>query len=315
MKIGFISLVAVRASAKRKKFICASLCLMLCFISVSAQIRLSFNPEPGTKYEFQTEAVQSFKQNVMGQDMVMETEMKGAYLMEIKSKTPQEIHVQFTYQGFVFSTSNSMMPMMNIRYNSKNPIENPSDMDRMLERMFSTLIGKPFTVVFAPDGSAKSVIGMGAIIEDMQKAISADGQIAAQIGAQMTQQFSDEAMKNMFGQWINIYPANAVNLGDSWDMEITMPMNNMNFGVKTTNTLQAVNMNRATIGVAGNIDANLGEGKLTGSQTGTMIVDIPTGITLSSEISQNMKGVISTQGMDIQMEMISNTKMTTKRVD
>ena len=319
MKKGLISLVAVIASVKQKRLVCAILYLMSCFISTSAQIKLSFNPESGTKYEYQMEMVQNVKQNVMGQTMPMETEMNGTYLMEIKDKTPQEIHAQMTYQGFAFSVSS---PMINISYDSKNPNESSSEMDNMFGKMFSALIGKPFTMIFSPNGSVKSVTGIDAIIESMLGASSTSGQVTVQMNAQMGQQFSDENMKNMFGQSFNFYPDNAVKVGDSWNLETTMPMNNMNFGIKTKYTLKEVSNNMATIEVEGYTDMDLAmnmgaemEGKFTGTQTGTMIVDTTTGMPVTSDISLNLKGSIKAQGMDMQMEMNSKTKTSTKGMD
>ena len=312
MKKGNKSLVAIIASVRKKRFVCASLFLMLCVNVAFAQVKLSFNPETGKKFEYKMEAVQNIKQNVMGQEMPMETEMNSTYLMEIKDKTSREIRTQMTYEGFTFLVSS---PMMNVKYDSKKPIDNPSDMDEMFEKIFSTLIGKPFTVVYAPDGSVKSVSGMGAIIENMIGSVSADGQAAAQIGVQMSQQFSDESMKNMFGQSFHIYPDNAVKVGESWNMENSMSMNNMNIGIKTKNTLREVNSNRAIIAVTGEVDMDMGEGKFTGMQTGTMIVDITTGLPVTSDISLNLKGSIKSQGMDIQMEMLTQTKMSVKEIN
>ena len=309
MKRRFVKLVAVIA---RGKSICASLCLMLSLITVSAQIKLSFNPELETKYEYQMEGIQNLKQNVMGQEMSMKTVMKGTYLMEIKDKTPQEIHTQMTYQGFTIVVSSSVL---NVTYDSKVPNKNPSEMDKMFEKMFSTLIGKPFTVVFALDGSVKSVSGMGDIIKNMLESISDDEQLATQMGAQMSQMFSDETMKNMFGQSFNAYPDNTVKVGDSWDMENTIPMNNMNLSIKTKNTLKKINKNKATIEVTGNMDMEMEESKFTGIQTGTTIIDTTTGLPVTNDVSLNMKGTVKTQGMEIQMEIISKAKTEIKKIN
>ena len=293
-----------------KRLVSASL-LMLCLITASAQVKLAFNPNSGTKYEYQMEMVQNIKQNAMGQDMSMGTEMNTTYLMEVKEKTSQEIKVQFTYQRFVFAVSSSMM---NIRYDSKSKTENPSEMEVIFGKMFSTLIGKPFTVIFTPEGLVKSVSGMSAIIENMLKEASADGAIAAQLEAQLGQQFSEESMKNMFEQSFNFYPKNAVKVGESWDTEYNMPMNNMNFSIKNKNTLKEVKANKATIGVIGEMDVEMEESKFTGMQTGTMIVDIATGMFVTSDVSINMKGNIKVQGMDILMDMTSKTKTSVKEV-
>ena len=309
MKI--ISIVATIVSMKKKRIVCIGLCLMLSLITVSAQMKLSFNPAMGTKYEYNMQTVQNIKQNVMGQDIPMETEMSSTYLMEIKNKTPQEIHVQFTYLDFTFLVSSSMM---NLKYDSKNPTENTSEMDKILEKMFSTLISKPFTIVFTPDGSVKSLTGMETIVKNMLNAVSADGQVATQMGAQLSQQFNDESMKSMFGQLFNFYPDNAVKIGDSWDVKNSILMNNMNLDTNTKNTLKGINTNNATIEVAGDIDMNMEGGKLSGKQTGTMILDTTTGMPATSDMSQNMKGSINAQGMDIQMEMISKTKTSAKLI-
>ena len=310
MKI--INIVATIVSMKKNKIACVGLCLIFSLTTVSAQMKLSFNPTMGTKYEYNMEVVQDIKQNVMGQEVSTESEMSGTYLMEIKSKTSQEVQVQFTYMDFTFLVSNAMM---NLRYYSKKPIENPSEMDKMIEKMFNTLINEPFTVVFALDGSVKSVTGMEAIIKKMLDAISADGQMATQIGAQLSQQFSDESMKSMFGQSFNFYPDNAVKIGDSWNVKNSILMSSINIGTNIKYTLKGINTNNATIEVAGDIDMDMEGGKLAGKQTGTMTLDTITGIPVTSDISQDLKGSIKAQGMDIQMEMISKTKTSAKLIN
>ena len=309
-----LNLVDRITSLKRKKIFFASLFLVSCFISTSAQIKLSFNPQKGVKYEHQMGTIQNMKQSVMGQEIPMEMEMNGTYIMEIMDKSAHEIHAQMTFQGFAFNVSS---PMMKIRYDSENPTENPSEMDKVFEKMFNTLIGKTFSLIFAADGSVKSAAGMGDIIENMLEAISSNGQVAEQMRVQMNQQFSDETMKRMFEQSFNFYPENEIKVGDSWNIEMTAPMNNMNFAIKTRNTLKELTNNMASIEVSGDIEMDMGEmgeGKLTGTQTGIMTIDTTTGMPVTSEISQNMKGSIKAQGMEIQMEIASKIKMSTKEI-
>jgi len=296
-----------------KKFVFAGLFLLSGLIVVPAQqVKLSFNPEKGKKYVYQTEVVQNAKQNVMGQEIPVEMEINTTYLMEIKDKTPQEIMVQLTYEEMTYIISS---PMMKMGYDSKNPVENPSDFDQMLSKMFDQMIGQPIVMVIAPDGSVKLLTGMDAIGENMVSAITDDGPMIAQLGAQMKQQYNDAAMKNMFEQSFKTYPDNPVRVGNSWNMESTMMVNNMMAGFKTKYTLKSVSKNMATIAVDGEIEMNPGEGmegKISGTQIGTMIVDTKTGLSLTSEVSQNMKGELKVQGMDIQMEMITNTKTSIK---
>ena len=299
---------------KMKRIAFAVLFLVSGLTIVPAQVKLSFNPEKGKKYEYQTEMIQNIKQNLMGQEVPVEMEMSTKYLMEIVDKTAQETTVQFTYKEMAYIVSS---PMMKMGYDSKNPVENPSDIDQMLSKMFGKMIGQSVVVVIAPDGSVKSVTGMDAIGESMTNAIADGGQIVAQLGAQMKQQFNDASMKNMFEQSFKSYPNNPVRVGDSWNIESTTMMNNMNTGLKTKYTLKSVSRNVATIAVAGEMEISPGagmEGKITGTQTGTTSVDTKSGLTVTGDLSQNMKGTIRAQGVDIQMEMIIKTKTSIKEV-
>ena len=299
---------------KMKRIVFAALFLVSGLTITPAQVKLSFNPEKGKKYEYQTAVIQNIKQNVMGQDVPVEMEMSTTYLMEIKDKTPQEITVQFTYNEVAYIVSS---PMMKMGYDSKSPVENPSNIDQMLGKMFDKMIGQSAMVVIAPDGSVKSLSGMDAIGESMVGAIAGDGQMIAQLGAQMKQQFNDDAMKSSFEQMFKMYPEKAVKAGESWTVENTTMMNNMNTDLKTKYTLKSVSKNIATIAVAGEIEMNPGagmEGKLTGTQTGTVTVDTKTGVTVTSDVSQNMKGTFRVQGMDMQMELTAKAKTSIKEV-
>ena len=70
----------------------------------------------------------------------------------------------------------------------------------------------------------------------------------------------------------------------------------------------------ATIEVTSDFDMDMGEGKLPGTQTGTMIVDTTTGMPVTSDVSLNIKGSIKVQGMEIQMELVQKKKTTTKAI-
>lgn len=273
-----------------------------------------FNPARGAKYEYAMQTVQRLEQNAMGQKIPVETEMDMVYLMEIKDKNPQETQAQFTYRDIAVVISS---PMMKMGYDSKNPVENPSAMDKTFARMFGALIGQPFGLSIAPDGSVKSVTGMDAIAEKMTRAVTGDGAMAAQLSAQMKQQFSNVAVKSMFEQSLKIYPAVAVKPGDSWNVENTMTVSGMNTIIRIKYTLKEVGKNGATIGMDATLDMQSGagmEGTLSGTQTGVMTVDVKSGMPVSSELSQKINGTLKAQGVDILMDMNTKTKISTKEL-
>ena len=299
---------------KVRRIVFAGLFLIACITVASAQVKLSFNPEKGKKYEYQTDMTMNIIQSVMGQTIPMEMEMGFKYLMEITDKTSQEVKVKFTYQEVSYIISS---PMMKMSYDSKNPVENPTGMDQMLSKMFGKLIGQSFQAGIAPDGSVKSVTGMDAVLESMTGAIADNAQVAAQMGEQMKGQFSDNAIKSSFEQSFKIYPANAAKAGDTWNTENVTSVNNMNTSIKTKYTLKEVSRNTATIAVDANVAMDPGammEGKLAGTQSGTIVVDVKTGLPVTNDITMNIKGSVKAQGVDVQMDLTSKSKTTTKEV-
>ncbi len=297
-----------------RKIVFAFLSLSLMLSTASAQVKLSFNPEKGTKYQYTQETVQLLKQTAMGQEIPMEMDVTMSYIMNIKEKNTKETVAQCTYQDISYVLSSAMMKM---GYDSKNPLENPSEMDKMMGKMLGSLIGKPFEMHIASDGSVSSVTGMDAIAESMSQAVAADGPMAMQVGASMKQQFNNETIKNQFEQSLKIYPANLVKEGDSWEASQVMSVSGMNLEMKTKYTLKNVQRNTASIGIESVISmvpsAGM-EGKLSGIQTGTMEVNVKTGMPISSELSQNIKGSLKANGMDVLMDIASKTKTTNKEL-
>jgi len=280
----------------------------------SAQIKLSFNPNKGDKYEYQTEVLQNITQNVMGQEIPIEMEMSQKYLMVIKDKSSQEITAQYTYKEMSYIVSS---PMMKMGYDSRNPIENPSEIDKLVGKMLGAFIDQSFTVVFAPDGSVKSISGMDEIVGKMIDVVSPDDAMAAPLIASMQQQFGEDAMKTSFGQSFKIYPANAVKPGDSWNSKSTTTANNMNVELNTTYSLKSNNKNVAIIDAVSEMNMTPGEGmegNITGTQNGTMTLDSKTGIQISSDISQALKGTLHVQGMDVQMDLSTKMKSSITKV-
>jgi len=94
--------------------------------------------------------------------------------------------------------------------------------------------------------------------------------------------------------------------------------NNIVTDLKTKYTLKSVKRNMATVAVEGDVEMKQGiigiEGKIAGTQTGTMIIDTKTGFPVTGDVSQNVKGTLSAQGMDVQVEMAIKTKTSIKEV-
>ena len=294
------------------KSIITGMCLALGLSFVSAQIKLSFNPEEGVQYVYQTEIVQNIKESTMGIEISINETVSMGWLMTIKRKSAAETEVQFTWKDVSYLLSN---PMIKMGYDSKKMTKNPNSIDKMHEKILSSVIGKSFTLSIAPDGSVNSVSGVDAITEGVTQAVVTDGEMGEQLSASMISQWlGEEAIKGMIEQSLKIYPPNDVKTGDNWMIESKYGISNKKSNIKSVCILKSVRNDMATITVAArNVafePAGGLEGTLNGTQSGDLLVDVKTGIPVSSDLTLNIKGTV--RGQVEMMKMITKMKTTIK---
>jgi hypothetical protein len=134
----------------------------------------------------------------------------------------------------------------------------------------------------------------------------------------MKQMFSGASLKNTFEQSFRIYPDHAVKEGDNWNSEFALTMDPMNTNTKTKYTLKEFNEQTATVDIESDVEVEMAassimEGKIAGTQSGVMLVDIPTGMPVSSDLKQKMQGMIVAQGYEIQMDMENKVNTSIKK--
>ena len=275
----------------------------IAFLSVSmlvqAQVKLSFNPEKGQKYSYLFETEQDMKQTFMGQELPTQVVMTMLMDMDISEKNNDETTLTSTYNAIKMSIAN---PMMSVEYDSQRPKENPTEIENMIATIFLGLIGKSFSVNIDQTGSVKSVSGMDELIQGLLRVLPQDNPAMQQMSGPFLQSFNDDAMKNMFEQSFKIYPANPVNVGDSWEGNITTAIMGMNQTMNNTYMLKAIEGNTAVMDVAStfvfNPEGSI-EGEISGSQSGQMSLDVKTGMPQTSSVIQKYQGKLNAQGAEI----------------
>jgi len=287
--------------------------IVCCTVSVlaQAQVKLSFNPEKGERYQYISKTESTAKQQIMGQEIPMSTVMEMSFDMTVKEKTEDEIRLECIYNDILMSISS---PMIEVKYDSKNPAENPTKMDKMMSQILGALAGKSIIVDFEPNGSVKSISGFDAIMKDMLDGLPENPEMQQMANASM-QSFDDKAIKNMFEQAFKIYPEQAVNIGDSWQGGISMAMMGADNQINNTYQLKSIEEGNAVINVSSVFNlmpAGL-EGALKGEQKGEIRIDIKTGMPISSTVTQTSKGSFEAQGMELQMEVVSKITFEQKK--
>ena len=299
---------------KMKEIVITGLCMTSGIIS--AQTKLSFNAEVGSKYEYSNEYILNVDQG----GLLVEEKVSTLYLMNIMNKNSEETLVQFTYQNISFLQSSSMMQ---IKYDSKKAANNPTGIDKMYSKIFSSVVGKTFSASIAADGSVNSLAGIDAITEDITHTMSADGEMGEHLCASLIKQyFNEKVIKGVIESSLKIYPADKVKVGDSWTIENTFGgVSNMNETAQIGHTLKKIKNDVATIDFEAAIEVEQGgglEGKLNGTQSGTILVNTKTGMPVSSNLTQKVKGSITQHlsiTIDMMMLMTAKIKTSFKEID
>lgn len=296
------------------KIVFTSLCLTSSLTLASAQVKLSFNPEVGAKYEHQTEHVLNDKQIVGARSLPIEEKVTKSYVLDIKGKDAKGVEIQFTWQHISLLMNS---PMGKWGYDTKKPNETSSELDNIHGRIFNSVIGKSFIVSIAPDGSVNSIVGVDAIAEGIKQAVVADGDMGAKLSASIIEEhFTESAIKEMIEQSWKIYPANNVKQDDDWNIKNRWgEIANWN----TTYILKDITNNVANITAEATVEVEPPggiEGKLTGTQSGTLQLNINSGVLIGSNSMQNAKGNVKmrSMGMDMVVERVVKTTTTTKEI-
>jgi len=275
-----------------------------------AQIKFSFNPSAGETYSYRFVSEQTVKQTMRGQEIPVNMVMNMLMEMTAKEKNNDEISMDYSYKEIVMSVSS---PMMNIKFDSKSAADSLSGPEMLLSQVLNSLVGKTMNVIFTPDGSVKSISGFTAIMEDIQKNMSSDNPLAQQELSVFLQSFNEGTMKNMFEQSFKMYPDKEVTVGDSWNSNVSLTVAaGMNNNIQNTYTLKSVENGIAVLDVASvanmqsgaNIAANM-EGELSGGYKGQMILNVQTGMLINSTVEGNINGKLTTQGIEILMDITS----------
>ncbi|MFT3904256.1 MAG: DUF6263 family protein [Niabella sp.] len=257
----------------------------------SQKTTLRFQPANGSQYTCKTTTKTTVLQEVMGQKMEIISNSLIANTYNIKDAGTNK-DLKTTIDSI--STRASAMG---------NEIILSSENDDESSKPMRDIKGKSYTATVTPLGKIEKVTGMDELVN------------ASEGNNDISKMFSKDALTQMASQSFRFYPENAVNVGDTWttNSQITTPV-----AINTKNTYKLLKIDNdiATLEVSGDL-ATDGEVKtinqgmevimtLSGTQSGTMKVNIKNGIPISSNIKQDMKGTTKVMGMEIPLTVIND---------
>lgn len=314
----------IKFFSPRFLMVVAALCLMAFTADPEAKkITLRLNLEKGQSYQVENRVEQEIVQTIMGTENTIEQRMGYFYDYEVQDLVEGNYDIQVTYTDILFEQT---AQGMTTSYDSR---DTASDVP-MGAQAQASLVGESFRMTMTPEGRISTLSGMDAIIEKIAGDMQMPGVPAEQMRAQLESQMGDEAMRSNMSETMAIYPDGPVRKGDSWTRKGTV-RSQITLDLVSTYTLDRVSDGKAYVSVDGELSTNedaeptemMGMTMvydLGGTQKGTMVIDVETGLTLESNLTQLISGQITASGgqmgnqtMEIPMRLESN--ITTKMME
>ena len=253
------------------------------------KVLLKYHLKTGEQYITHTTTNQDITISTQGQTMTMN----------------QVIHTDITtkildVRSDSIVTSNTMDKMtmdqtifgQELKYDSSDPSTYASGRAKQIGDALNKLIGKAYKITMDHSGNIGSY--------DISKLIGEGGKVSSNLKS---------------GNNYIVFPSYKIKIGDSWETDIK-PMKTDNMKIHMKYTLKKLSGKKATIAVSGTITANNVSGvttNLTGTLSGTVVINRKTGWPISSRLSQDIKMKLEKSGTEIPMEISSTINSTSQK--
>ncbi len=272
---------------------------------------LKFNPPTGAKYKYVVVMNQQMEQNIKGQSHSADntTEMYVTY--EVLQNTSADKHLKLTYNRFKGSSNGESYDTDDSASASGH---NP------MTFVYQGMKNYPLLVTISEKGQVKDVTGIDELLDRIVASIPLDSASKAMIRTNTQKIMGKDFVKSMIEQSFKIYPSKKVSVGDTWSDSMTLTAG-LDFKMANNFTLKGVDNNKATIDVTSDITSgsmDMGmmkiETNMKGTQKGTTEVDVPTGMTTSADLDQDIEGNMKIMGMDIPVKIKTKIKVTGTKI-
>lgn len=274
--------------------------------------RLVFNPEPGSSFHVNLDQDMQMHMHVMGQQVQQNQHWDWQSTYRIGSFDDGDpIPVEITHER-VQGSMDGMQQQL--EYDSEDEASFPDEIRPILG-----MVGQPYTAYIEPDGQVNRLEGVETLTGRMRE-IAEDSPIPAQQVNMILERMQNDILQGMeevFGFQNN----RVVSPGESWQIQQSrsgmVPMN-----LQTTYTLEQVDGTTADVVFEGTVEmdrdadeldammpmpgASVVEGEMEGDLSGTILVDLQTGLPDRIRINMATEGVMEIDQPAGQMQIDMN---------
>ena len=260
---------------------------------------------------------QAIDQQVQGRSITTDQKMSFRLKFDVERVEPGGIaRLRTTYEQ-VGLEQDSMMGT--VKYDSDNP---PSNVP-MQAKPFAALVGQSFTAEVAPEGQVGRIEGTEKIAQAVLNSLPAGARQMA--GAQVKKQFDRDAIKAIMNQGFGYIPEKPVAVGDSWTKNVAIssgyPMlaeNRYTLAERKNGKLHIdvdSTIKPAPDGEPMQMGPMTMRADLSGTQTGSMVVDEATAWVDRSELEQDISGTLKIENANQSIPMIIKSTITLETLE
>ena len=288
---------------------------------------LRLHLQQGDTFHVKMDTTQHMTQTLMGQNIKVNQEMVFEYTWEVTAvDATGNMTVKVTYERVALTQEQNGEKRA---YDSASG-EEPPDFFKGVD----LLVGKSFQMVLTPDGSVKSFAGLEKMLRQVADEAGLSKDEADAFYESLLGGFGDQAMTEQFNALLTPYPHQPLKVGATWNSDIALK-SVFPLSVHTTYTVQAWKGKQVTLKMASTIETDPSKTTtppgspfavkydLTGTQEGTSLIDLTTGMVTRSEIGQHLEGKVllvdpqhpedTQHAMTMPLTMESTTTVTAQR--
>ncbi|XZF15055.1 DUF6263 family protein [Chitinophagaceae bacterium MMS25-I14] len=267
-------------------------------------VNLKFNLQPGDKFGYSTVT----KQHMTAGAMSVNQDIRMDNVYEVSAAEGNNKKITAMFKRIVMEMAGNGTVIM---YDSKDP----SKQDWHLKFM-GGLIDKPFNMVVSDKGTIITIKGLTDVVNNLSDSAGINNGIKNQV----SQMFSDTAVRAILQQSFYLYPDNPVKPNDTWtkEMDITgiigMKINTTFKFLSASNGVAHLEINSVIKGVPP-ADGPMKDIVMNGTQKGTMDVQTASGMVAGGKINQSIKGSVKDMnGKDMPIDVNTNIEITGQKL-
>jgi Family of unknown function (DUF6263) len=246
---------------------------------------MKFNFEKGRGYDY--EMTMNLDQEVMGAKQ--QIDMSTYYSMLVTEDDGALKTIKTTFDRFKM---NMGVMGLKIEVDTEKPFVASEETDKdplaMVNRLFGAIKGQQFLMKVDAEGKVQEVKGVQEMGMRIADSLGFDEARKKEMLQSFSQQFNERSIKEQFERVLYIFPNKEVKVGDSWQKKTNVagPMGGV---YSSTYTVTDIEGDMVTLEEKTKIESDNEQLKLSGEQTGTLVVDSKTGLVVSADMDMNLE--------------------------